>query len=130
MADKISQLIESTAQLMDVISYMRVCEEKTIYQLKDEVTHASITLFFLLDYATLPRMFQYYFNKYCFRILFNRVATLPGNLEFDNLGKKKPGKTWNLGNFEKKNWKNLEFGTKVIKKPRQTLIFIKFLNFL
>ena len=29
------------------------------------------------------------------------------NLEFDNLGKKKPGKTLNLGNFEK-TWKNLE----------------------
>ena len=57
MADKISQMIESTAQLMEVISYMRECEEKTIYQLKDEVTHASITLFFLLDYATLPRLF-------------------------------------------------------------------------
>ena len=28
------------------------------------------------------------------------------NLEFDNLGKKKPGKTWN---FEQKTWKNLEF---------------------
>ena len=25
-----------------------------------------------------------------------RVATLPENLEFENLGKKKPGKTWNF----------------------------------
>ena len=33
-----------------------------------------------------------------------RVATLPGNLknlEFDNLRKKKPRKTWNLRNLKK-----------------------------
>jgi len=28
--------------------------------------------------------------------ILNRVATLPGNLEFDNLGKKKTEKTWNF----------------------------------
>ena len=46
-----------------------------------------------------------------------RVAKKPGNLKFDNLGKKKkPGKPWNLRDFEKKTWnfkqkslKNLEF---------------------
>ena len=30
-----------------------------------------------------------------------RVATLLGDVEFDNLGKKKPGKTWIFGNYKK-----------------------------
>ena len=29
------------------------------------------------------------------------ITGRPKNLEFDNLGKKKPGKTWNLRDFEK-----------------------------
>ena len=36
------------------------------------------------------------------------------NLEFDNLGKKKPGKNWN---FVQKSWKNLEFHPKIMVKP-------------
>ena len=42
----------------------------------------------------------------------NRVAKKPGNLEFDNLGKK----TWNLRNLIN-NLEKLEFCTKVLKKP-------------
>ena len=33
----------------------------------------------------------------------------PKNLEFDNLGKKKPGKTWNFEQKSLKSWKNLGF---------------------
>ena len=44
--------------------------------------------------------FSYKFKK-SLKIYLLMVATLLGNLEFDNLGKK----TWNLGNFQK----NLEF---------------------
>ena len=36
------------------------------------------------------------------------------NLEFENLGKKKPEKTWN---FVQKSRKNLEFRTKIVVKP-------------
>ena len=43
------------------------------------------------------------------------VANLPRNLEFDNLGKKKTGKTWNFEQKSLKNLKNLEFSTKITK---------------
>ena len=55
----------------------------------------------------------------------NRVAKKPGNLEFDNLGKKKPGKTWNLRKFEN----NLEKPGILYKSHGKTWSFSN-LNFL
>jgi len=46
----------------------------------------------------------YTFTKVCLTLSAGLPLYLESwkNLEFDNLGKKKPGKTWNLRNFEKK----------------------------
>ena len=51
-----------------------------------------------------------------------RVATLPGNLEIDNLGKKNLEKPAIL-EILKKNWKNLEFYRNIFKKPLKTWNF-------
>ena len=51
-----------------------------------------------------------------------RVATLPGNLEFDNL-EKKTGKTRNVGKFWKKPGKTWNFKQKSLKKPGLLTIF-------
>ena len=58
------------------------------------------------------------------------MAKKPGNLEFDNLGKKKPRKTWNLKNFEK-NLENPVILNKSLKKHLEfltifTCLLVKF----
>ena len=81
-------MVFDTTSFIAKFSFMRgnrctiLCRSVTNYTVvKNLLKKSTLLLFFL------------YLTKY-------RVATLPWNLEFDNLGKKETWKTWNLRNFE------------------------------
>uniref|UniRef100_UPI00398E73BF dynein axonemal heavy chain 3 isoform X1 n=2 Tax=Pristiophorus japonicus TaxID=55135 RepID=UPI00398E73BF len=54
IADRISEIPETTEELVDLDSYVKKSSEVTITKLKEEIFEAANRLDFLLDYATLP----------------------------------------------------------------------------
>uniref|UniRef100_H2ZMD9 Dynein axonemal heavy chain 3 n=1 Tax=Ciona savignyi TaxID=51511 RepID=H2ZMD9_CIOSA len=54
IADRVSEMPETTDDLVALVEFLKTSNEVTIHQLKEEIHHAADRLEFLLDYATLP----------------------------------------------------------------------------
>ncbi|XP_078610604.1 dynein axonemal heavy chain 3-like isoform X1 [Branchiostoma floridae x Branchiostoma japonicum] len=54
IADRVSEMPDSTADLVELTDFLRTSSEVTVFKLKDEIDEAGHRLQFLLDYATLP----------------------------------------------------------------------------
>ncbi|XP_033740540.1 dynein heavy chain 3, axonemal-like isoform X1 [Pecten maximus] len=54
MADKVSEIPETTKELVDTQEYLKTSSDVTVYKLKDEIEDATSRLMFLLDYAIFP----------------------------------------------------------------------------
>ncbi|KAK3579501.1 hypothetical protein CHS0354_028323 [Potamilus streckersoni] len=54
MADKISEVPETTMELVETQEYLKTSQDITVHKLKDETEDAASRLIFLLDYAIFP----------------------------------------------------------------------------
>nr|XP_026696681.1 dynein heavy chain 3, axonemal [Ciona intestinalis] len=54
IADRVSEMPESTVDLVALVEFLKTSNDVTIHELKEEIHNAADRLEFLLDYATLP----------------------------------------------------------------------------
>ncbi|XP_074648811.1 dynein axonemal heavy chain 3-like [Tubulanus polymorphus] len=69
MSDRVSEMPETTAELVSLQEYLRTSMDVTVYKLKDEIEEAANRLEFLLDYAFLP-----YHIKTVFELAQSRIS--------------------------------------------------------
>lgn len=63
IADKVSRVPSSTAELVEIIAFLTECTESTIFKLEHKIAEAKKRLMFLLDYAIMPSMNKIYFKQ-------------------------------------------------------------------
>ncbi|XP_046326217.1 dynein axonemal heavy chain 3-like [Haliotis rufescens] len=54
MADRVSEIPETTQELVETQEFLKTSTEVTVYKLKDEIDESANRLMFLLDYAIFP----------------------------------------------------------------------------
>lgn len=54
MAERVAEIPDTTAELVEVAAYLKTSREETVFKLKQDIGEAAERLDFLLDYATLP----------------------------------------------------------------------------
>jgi len=54
IADKVSEMPESTVELVALVEFLKTSSDVTVHELKEDIAVAAERLQFLLDYATLP----------------------------------------------------------------------------
>ncbi|XP_041362756.1 dynein heavy chain 3, axonemal-like isoform X2 [Gigantopelta aegis] len=54
MADRVSEIPETTSELVEIQEFLKTSMEITVYKLMDEINEAANRLMFLLDYAIFP----------------------------------------------------------------------------
>ena len=63
IATRVSDIPETTEELVELVDFLKKSSEETVLELKVEIGNASDRLDFLLDYATLPCMFPLDFSN-------------------------------------------------------------------
>ena len=54
IADRVSEMPESTDELVEVVAFLKKSQQETVHELKADTNVAAERLEFLLDFATLP----------------------------------------------------------------------------
>jgi dynein heavy chain len=55
MSNRASELPETTAELVELQSYLNECRDVTMYDLREEIRTAAENVLFLMDHALLSR---------------------------------------------------------------------------
>ena len=54
MSDRLSQMPESTAELVDQHGYLQICMSDTMAEIRMRIRQTALRILFLMDYAVLP----------------------------------------------------------------------------